>query len=246
MPFYSTEDPSLHCCWLDSGPLKMSINQALFPVPCVQSCRWAQIRRETILRSRWPVKLFALLDFMSHPRRSEEPLLASVCRGLGGGFCRQTILLQLVKWTAERTVIPSIKAPCLTLCLLSLILLVIKGQGALWLFAGSPVLFSVPLWGFFYPWGCRNLIFWGGGGDYDHILTSLFHSALRFGWRPALSALSRAHSHLLSPERTCTLLSLMAAVGRWMTLQAFVWQIEPVCDCTHVKEAVWKSLVTFL
>lgn len=38
--------------------------------------------------------------------------------------------------------------------------------------------------------------FGGTWGGYDRILTSLLHSALRFGWHPALSAFSRAHSHL--------------------------------------------------
>lgn len=47
---------------------------------------------------------------------------------------------------------------------------------------------------------------------------------------------------LLSPERACTLLSLMTAVGRRITLQAFVWQIEPVAIVHMLKKPYGRAL----
>lgn len=48
----------------------MSINQALFPVSCVQSCRWAQIHCETIFQSRW--LLSYLLCWIICPSRDAQ------------------------------------------------------------------------------------------------------------------------------------------------------------------------------
>lgn len=47
---------------------------------------------------------------------------------------------------------------------------------------------------------------------------------------------------LLSPEHACTLLSLMTAVGRWITLQAFVWQIGPVAIVYMLKKPYGRAL----
>lgn len=121
----------------------------------------------------------------------------------------------------------------------------------MWSFADSPVLFcfilsvsfsySLLLFFFFFPWDCKRF-FWGG---YDRILTSLLHSALRFGWRPALSAFSRAHSHLRHAQIPVSGARLHFAepdgCGWKMNYSAGICLTDQAsCDCTRVKEAVRK------
>lgn len=78
--------------------------------------------------------------------------------------------------------IPSIKTPCLTLCLLSLPLLVAQGQGALWLFAGSPVLFCLSHSGFVSSHGTAGTLFFGGKGlEGDMIISWLLSFTVRWG-----------------------------------------------------------------
>lgn len=102
----------------------------------------------------------------------------------------------------------------------------------------------------FFPPSFPAVDFWGGTwGGYDGILTSLLHSALRFGWLPGLSAFSRAHSHLWHAQTPVSGARLHFAEPDdcgWKTnYSAGICLTDRAsCDCTHVKETIRKSLVT--
>lgn len=85
--------------------------------------------------------------------------------------------------------------------------------------------------------------FGGTWGGYDRILTFLLRSELRFGCRPALSAFSRAHSHLRHAE-----IPVSGARSHYAEPDDCGWKMNcsaGICltdsaslDCTRVKEAV--------
>lgn len=127
---------------------------------CVQSCQRAQIHCVTIHRSRWPVKLFVLLDYMPTRNAQRDPLLARVCRGLEGVCCRQQPVNSWWSGPLRGQQSPSLKplvwrwvsslAPCwlhkakvLCDCL----------QALLFCFVCLPLVF------FYSLWDCRG--FWG-------------------------------------------------------------------------------------
>lgn len=110
------------------------------------------------------------------------------------------------------------------------------------------VSFSNSLLLFFFSFHGTAEDFGGTWGGFDRILTSLLHSALRFGWRPALSAFSRAHSHLRHGQIPVSGARLHFAepddCGWEMNYSAGICLTDQAsCDCTRVKEAVPKRSV---
>lgn len=82
------------------------------------------------------------------------------------------------------------------------------------------------------------------GGRCDRILTFPSHCALRFGRRPALSALSRARSHLqqIPVSRARMHFAKPDDCGWKMNYSAGLCLTDGAsCDCTRVKEAVQRS-----
>lgn len=86
-----------------------------------------------------------------------------------------------------------------------------------------------------FPWDCSRFLGGLEGGDVILIVSWLCSCTVRWGLADVqLCLLFPGHIPIsgtlkfLSPERACTLPSLMTAVGRWITLQAFVWQFQPV------------------
>lgn len=137
-----------------------------------------------------------------YPTRNaqREPCLARVCRGLEGACVDKQSFNSWWSGPSRGQWSPLLK-PLVRHCLSSLTpcwlhkakVLCDRLQTLLFCFVLS-VFLLLTLASFFFHGAAED--FGGTWGGYDRILTSLLHSALRFGWHPALSAFSRAHSHL--------------------------------------------------
>lgn len=121
-------------------------------------------------------------------------------------------------------------------------------QAALFCFV---CLFLLLTWALFFSFRGTAEDFGGTWGGYDRILTSLLHSALRFGWRPALSDFSRAQSHLRHAQIPVSRARLHFAEPDdcgWMMndFAGICLTDRACCDCTRVKETVRFDLVLIL
>lgn len=123
-------------------------------------------------------------------------------------------------------------------------------QALLLCFVLSVLLLLTHAFFFFFLYFHGTADFFGGNlrGIWSYPDFSLLHSALRFGWRPALSAFSRAHSHPRHAQIPVSRARLHFAepddCGWKMNYSAgFCLTDRASCDCTRVKEAVRKRSV---
>lgn len=248
--FIVKKNPCMRCSQPDTRPLKIAIHHNFFSLCCVQ--RWP---RAWVKQYAGPHDLEGYLFCWIIQYIPLETLGGNlIWQEFAGGLKRPAVDKQSFNswWSgpprAEWSLLlkPLVQhrlSPCWLLMaeVLSDHLQTLLGFFVLFCLS----FYSLVLLFFLFFMGLQKIL-GGTWGGYDRILTFPLHCALRFGWHPALSAFSRARSHLqqIPVSRARMHFAELDDCGWKMNYSAGLCLTDGAsCDCTRVKEAIQKSSI---